>query len=147
MLDRKYIKNTLVYAFVVATDDQALGECCEYVALRLLEEFASRRGIDDRHLAMFGKYIAYRSYERGDGEYGTGSSAIGKIVDSSGIAYAPISEIMQRICKEPFFLGSLHDARIEIWTQTLSKKRKNMNVHIYYGVTVDGVPWLDWAPG
>lgn len=56
----------------------------------------------------------------------SGTSSVWTIIDSTCIAYCPVREVMDKILKEPLFLGSFHDTTIEIWSHAPWKEREYM---------------------
>jgi len=86
-------------------------------------EFASWREVDDSiELSILTLEVSDCLGEWFYREDCSSTSSVWTIIDSTRIAYCPVSEIMDKILKKPLFLGSFHDTGIEIWTQTFRKK-------------------------
>jgi hypothetical protein len=106
----------LFFCFLSKSKSRCMIVCC-----------STWRKVDDFHLSPFLFEISERMSQRLYSNDRSCSSPIWMIINSSSIAYSPISKIMYKITKEPLFLGSFHDTTIQIWFYTFWKKRKYMD--------------------
>ncbi len=118
----------------MSTDDEYVRECAVFLGLFLRENFSSGRHEKNRHCSVLLENFSDRKSKRLYREYGTGSTAVRPVVYTTGIFYGPVGKIVECVDKEPLFLGSLHDARIEICTHALRKYGEDMDVHKLFGV-------------
>jgi hypothetical protein len=117
----------------MATDDDISWSESKSFYHLLNESLSTRRRHYDREITVSLSDISDSSSERLYSDDGTRSTSIGSIIDTPCTPYGPISEIIDKISKEPLFLGSLHDTRIEIGSYTLRKERYYMDIHEIIG--------------
>lgn len=126
--DIEKFKYTLIYTLIVSAYDEVFAIFSPiWYCWSLIMERSSRWEIDNLiELSMCITEISDRECEWLDRQYSTSTSSIGPIIDPSSISHSPVSEIMHKILKKPLFLGSFHDARIEIWFYTVREEWEKM---------------------